>query len=103
MTIQELQQQIEHVRAERGFTTDPVRLLCLLVEEVGEVATEIKKTWSPNYPDLRKEDLQNEVADAFVLLSALASSFDIDLGYAVATKFFAADAQRDWATELDEL
>ncbi len=36
---------------------DPVRLLCLLTEELGEVAAEIKKTWSDNYPDLVIDDL----------------------------------------------
>lgn len=70
----------------------------LLVEEVGEVAAEIKKTWSPNYPDLTVDKLSEELADAFVLLSALASQFDIDLEQAMRSKFIGADGGRTWAS-----
>lgn len=94
--LAELQATIKQVRAERGFTVDPVQVLCLLVEEVGEVASEVKKTWSKNYSGLVVEDVANELADVFVLLSALASSFDIDLDDAVRAKFLEADAARDW-------
>lgn len=94
-----IQQQIVSIRSERGFTTDPVRMLALLVEEVGEVAGEIKKTWSPNYPELNVADVANELADVFVLVSALASSFDIDLATAVHDKFVNADATRSWASQ----
>lgn len=100
-TLQELQVSIDSVRTQRGFTNDPVQLLCLLVEEVGEVAAEVKKTWSDNYPDLEVAELRNELADVFVLVSALASSFDVDLTDAVQAKFFGADAERQWETALD--
>lgn len=96
--VRELQQRIATTRAERGFTTDPVRLMCLLTEEVGEVAAEIKKTWSPNYPDLDTKDVSDELSDVYVLLNAMASAFDIDLDDAVQTKFFGSDAERDWAS-----
>ena len=96
--LRDLQRRIAAVRAERGFTTDPVRLLALLVEEVGEVAGELKKTWSANYPDLVVDELADELADVFVLLSALASEHDIDLGEAVTTKFFERDSTRQWAS-----
>ncbi len=92
------QRRIPAERAARGFTTDPVRILTLLVEEVGEIAGELKKTWSANYPDLDVDALADEIADALVLLSALASVFDVDLDAAVTRKFFAADSQRDWAS-----
>lgn len=94
----ELQNQIETVRVERGFTTDPVRLLALLTEEVGEVAGELKKTWSRNYDDLIVDDLADELADVFVLVSAIATAFDVDLETAVRSKFFKADASRRWVT-----
>ncbi len=95
----DLQRLIEQTRASRGFTTDPVRILTLLVEEVGEIASELKKTWSPNYSELVVSELGDEIADAFVLLSALASNFDIDLEQAVTRKFLEADSQRHWETE----
>jgi len=72
--VRELQAEIERVRAERGFMNDPVLLLCLLTEELGEVAAEIKKTWSDNYPDLVIDDLASEISDVYVGLSALASA-----------------------------
>ena len=97
-SLADVQKQIASVRSERGFTTDPVRILALLTEELGEVAAEVKKTWSDNYPDLVPEDLGNELADVLVLVSALASSFDLDLEQAVDAKFFGTDAARTWAT-----
>ncbi len=93
-----LQDRIAAVRAERGFTTDPLRLLGLLTEELGEVAGQLKRTWSANYPELVTQDLADELADVFVLLSALATSFGIDLDEAVSRKFFEADAGRSWVT-----
>ena len=96
----ELQQQIAAVRAERGFTTEPVHLLTLLTEELGEVAGETKKTWSANYAELSVDELGDELADVFVLLTALATRFDIDLESAVQRKFFEADATRSWATAV---
>jgi len=94
--VRDLQAEIKRVRAERGFMNDPVRLLCLLTEELGEVAAEIKKTWSDNYPDLAIDDLASEISDVYVGLSALASAFDIDLEDAVRSKFFGSDASRQW-------
>lgn len=100
--LHELQTLIEGVRRQRGFTTDPIRIFTLLNEEIGEVAAELKKTWSPNYPDLELSRLGEELADVFVLLSALATNFDIDLETAVRRKFVDADSKRTWATQIDE-
>lgn len=100
--LSDLQEPIEATRAERGFTTDPARLVCLLVEEIGEVAAEIKKTWSPNYPDLVVDELGDELVDAFVLLSALASTFGNDLEEAFREKFLGSDGERRWATSTAE-
>ncbi|MEM8924688.1 MAG: hypothetical protein AAGD35_14390 [Actinomycetota bacterium] len=38
------------------------------------------------------------MADSFVLLTALAAAFEIDLEQAVLSKFFEADGRRGWAT-----
>lgn len=100
-TLKDLQRTVERVRLDRGFTTEPLELLSLLVEEVGEIASELKKTWSLNYSELVVTELGDEIADTFVLLSALASSFDIDLEQAVTRKFIEADSQRLWKTAND--
>lgn len=94
--LRELQREIVEVRATRGFTVDPVRLLVLLAEELGEVARELKKTWSPNYDEFDPERLAPELADLFVLLSALASGTGVDLETAVRDKFFRVDQDRAW-------
>lgn len=74
--LSELQLAVTAERRARGFTSDSVRILALLIEELGEVARELKRTWSPNYDDLDAERLASEIADVFVLLSALASEWD---------------------------
>ena len=56
----------------------------------------MKKTWWPNYDGFDLERLAPELADAFVLLSALASEAGIDLADAVEQKFFTDDAARTW-------
>ena len=48
------------------------------------------------------DDLANELADVFVLTSAPASRYDIDLETAVRNKFIAADATRTWATAVED-
>jgi NTP pyrophosphatase (non-canonical NTP hydrolase) len=94
--LADLQAEIVAERAVRGFTTDPVRVLTLLVEEVGEVARELKKTWSPNYDGFSADRLAPELADVIVLVCALAAEYDIDLESAVRRKFFDDDANREW-------
>lgn len=99
--LSDLQQQINATRAARGFTTDPLKIHILLTEEVGEVANELKKTWSKNYDGFSKDNVADEISDVFVLLTALASSFDIDLEQAIKHKFFEKDAKREWHSQAD--
>ncbi|PWQ95677.1 MazG nucleotide pyrophosphohydrolase domain-containing protein [Leucothrix arctica] len=96
--LKELQTRIVNTRQERGFVTDPLKLQIMLTEEVGEISAELKRLWSKNYDDFSKERVASEIADTFVLLSALASEFDIDLESAVETKFFKSDSQRTWVS-----
>ncbi len=99
MEVRELQDRIVATRSARGFVTDPVKLCVLMAEEVGELASEIKKTWSLNYTGTTKDKLAEECADVYVVLAAIAHAFDIDIEYAVAGKFFTRDANRPWATQ----
>ena len=93
--LAQLQKAIAETRAKRGFWTDPLKIHLMLTEEVGEIATELKPLWSDNYGDFDPARLQDEIADAFVLLSALATRFDIDIETAVTDKFFQKDAKWD--------
>ncbi len=98
--LADLQKAISETRSKRGFVTDPVKLHLLLTEEVGEIASEIKRLWSANYGDFSRDRLQEEIADAFVLLVALATQFDIDIEEAVADKFFQKDGVREWQSAV---
>lgn len=96
--IADIQRRIKEVRKKRGFVTDPLKIQILLTEELGEISSELKRLWSKNYDEFDRNRLSDEIADAFVLLCALASEFDIELGQAVESKFFSKDAHRPWKT-----
>lgn len=94
--MQELQKEINQTRKKRGFVMDPHQIFALLVEEVGEVSSELKRLWSPNYDDFSIERLRDEIADVQVCLIALANQFDIDIYSSVMDKFFNKDVDREW-------
>ncbi|PKB83311.1 MAG: hypothetical protein BZY88_02385 [SAR202 cluster bacterium Io17-Chloro-G9] len=99
--LADLQKVITRTRAERGFVTDPVKIHVLLSEEIGEIASELKRLWSKNYGDFNPAQLKEEIADAFVLLTALAAQFDIDIEEAVVEKFFQKDSAREWKSAIE--
>jgi len=96
VTVSELQHQIREIRAERGFVTDPIKIMLHMTEEVGEIASELKRLWSPNYGSFDTERLREEIADVFVTLSAMANAFEIDIEEAVRRKFIDKDSTREW-------
>jgi len=96
--INQLSQRIVAKRAERGFVTDPLKIHLLLTEEVGEIAGELKRTWSKNYEAFDRDKLAEEISDVFCLLVALANEYDILIEEAVEKKFFGKDAAREWKT-----
>jgi len=96
--LRDLQRRVVQLRAERGFTTKPLELYTLLNEEIGEIAGQLKRTWSPNYAAFDKDGLAEEIADCMVLLLALAERFDIDAAQGIENKFFRKDSQRAWET-----
>jgi NTP pyrophosphatase (non-canonical NTP hydrolase) len=94
--LQELQSLVSKIRHERGFTMDSLKIFILLNEEIGEVAAELKRTWSPNYVAFSKADLADELADVLVCLLALANQFEINLEKVLIEKLVAKDSQREW-------
>lgn len=97
----DLQKRICDEREKRGFGNDPIQIAVLLAEEVGEIASEIKRLWSKNYGEFSVDRLKDEISDAFVILVALASQFDVDIEKAVQQKFFDKDANREWKSAVD--
>ncbi len=97
--LREIQRRIKETRKKRGFVTDPNKIQILLVEEIGEISSELKRLWSKNYDRFDPARLGDEIADAFVLLVALAAEFEIDIADAVEAKFFTKDSERTWKSE----
>ena len=97
----DIQKRIADEREKRGFVTDPIKIAVLLSEEVGEIASEIKRLWSRNYDEFSVDRLKEEISDTFVILAALANQFDIDIEEAVQEKFFGKDANRDWKSVVE--
>lgn len=78
MTLPALQGYVREMVAARKFTRDPNEIFILLVEEVGELATEFKhRAYYPERFDLR--NLGHEIADVLLYLADLANAFDVDL------------------------
>ncbi len=91
-----LQEMVGDIRQGRGFTMAPINILALLVEEVGEVAGALKRTWSPNYQPFVQQELEDELADVLGLVMALANQYDIDLEAALRHKLIDHDGKRTW-------
>ena len=96
MNLSEIQKNVHQVRADRGFTMEPLRIFTLLTEEIGEIAHLLKRTWSPNYEAFNKEEMQDELADVLVMVIALANHYEIDLETAIQEKFIERDGKRAW-------
>ena len=94
-SLRSLQKKISELRKKRGFTQDPERALILLVEEVGEVAQQLKRSWSPNYDTFSNNAIAEELADVFFVLLGLSDLLKIDIAEALKKKT-AADSTRTW-------
>jgi NTP pyrophosphatase (non-canonical NTP hydrolase) len=88
-TLGDLQQYVADVCAERGWTKDsPSEKFVLFVEEVGELAKEIRKV-SGLYSERAKPSavaLEEEFADVLSYLLDLANCFQVDLEEAFRAK-----------------
>ncbi len=91
-TLNRLRDHLEVKRQERGFEDQPDTLMTLLTEEIGEIATEIRKRWK-GLEEPRRAAF--EIVDALTYLLRLAHWFSVDVEAAVRTKE-ALNAKRDW-------
>lgn len=96
----DIQQRVNVIRKARGFTMEPLKICMLLCEEIGEVATELKRAWSKNYDSFSVERLAEEIADVQVCLFALANQFDVDIEQSLDKKFLEKDGKRIWKSAL---
>ena len=93
LDLSELAEHLEIKRQERGFEDTPERLMILLTEEIGEIATEIRKHWK-GLAD--PHSLAYEIIDALTYLLRLARISGVDLEHAVGEKE-RQNADRTWA------
>jgi|GEM_PF-345104 len=84
---------VEAKRRERAFEDTPERLAMLLSEELGEIATEIRKGWKAK-ADARH--LGDEIIDALTYVLRLTHAFEVNLEAAVRDKE-AQNAGRVWS------
>ncbi len=84
-TLAEFQAFIRDLVAEKAWTTDPDEIFALFVEEVGEVAKELRRSWTRGRPAVA-EAAGEELADTFMYLLDLANAFGVDLEASVRRK-----------------
>lgn len=83
MSLGQVQSHVETKRRERRFEEGPERLALLLTEEVGEIATEVRKGWK-NMADPERAGM--EVIDALCYTLRLAWCEGVDIEAAITQK-----------------
>lgn len=81
-SVQDLQKYIKDMIEVRGFRTSLLERMCLLTEEMGELAKEVRKTDNNLLVDANKEyssNLENEITDVFMCLMGMCELLDMDI------------------------
>lgn len=81
-SVEELQKYIRDMIEVRGFRTSLLERMCLLTEEIGELAKEVRKTDNNMLMDVNKEynsNLENEITDVFICLMGMCDLIDMDI------------------------
>ncbi len=88
-SIEELQKYIKDMFEVRGFRTSLLERMCLLTEEMGELAKEVRKTDNNLLIDVNKKynsNLENEIADVFICLMGMCELLDMDIAQCLKNK-----------------
>ena len=81
-SVEELQKYIKDMFELRGFRTSLLERMCLLTEEMGELAKEVRKTDNNLMIDINKNyssNLENEITDVFICLMGMCELLDMDI------------------------
>lgn len=81
-SVEELQKYIKDMFEVRGFRTSILERMCLLTEEMGELAKEVRKTDNNLMIDINKNynsNLENEITDVFICLMGMCELLDMDI------------------------
>lgn len=81
-SVEDLQKYIKDMIQVRGFKTTLIERMCLLTEEIGELAKEVRKTDDNLLLDMNKNynsSLENEITDVFICLMGMCELLDMDI------------------------
>lgn len=81
-SVEELQKYIKDMIEVRGFRNSLLERMCLLTEEIGELAKEVRKTEKNLAMDVNKQyssNLENEITDVFICLMGMCELIDMDI------------------------
>ena len=80
--VEDLQKYIKDMIEVRGFRNSLLERMCLLTEEIGELAKEVRKTDNNLLVDINKNyssNLENEITDVFICLMGMCELLDMDI------------------------
>lgn len=81
-SVEDVQKYIKDMIAVRKFKTNLLERMCLLTEEIGELAKEVRKTDNNLTVDVGKEyssSLKLEITDVFICLMGMCELIDMDI------------------------
>ena len=81
-SVEAVQKYIKDMIEVRGFRTNLLERMCLLTEEIGELAKEVRKTEKNLAVDIDKDyssNLENEITDVFICLMGMCELIDLDI------------------------
>lgn len=81
-SVYDLQKYIKDMIEVRGFRNSLLERMCLLTEEIGELAKEVRKTDNNLKIDVNKNyssSLENEITDVFICLMGMCELLDMDI------------------------
>ena len=81
-STEDVQKYIKNMIEVRGFRTNLLERMCLLTEEVGELAKEVRKSEKNLAVDVDKKyssNLENEITYVFICLMGMCESIDMDI------------------------
>lgn len=81
-SVEDLQKYIKDMIEVRGFRNSLLERMCLLTEEIGELAKEVRKTDDNLLVDANKNynsSLENEITDVFICLMGMCELIDMDI------------------------
>lgn len=96
ITIQELQQYVREMHAERGFRNSTLENVLMLTEEVGELAKAVRKHEKMRTDEKSKiGSVKEELADVALVLVSIANDLGVNLEEAIREKE-EVNKKREW-------